>query len=392
MKKSFNITDFGAIPDAPGLQTEAIQRALDACAAEPGGGIVLIPDGNFRTGGLLMGSDTEVHLTGGARLIGSDEREDYPVFPVPEGVELRTDMEMITHYYHDKPWETYRRAILSAYGERNVSVTGEPGAVINGSDCFDPDGEEGFRGPHGLFFSNCVNVILTGYTAERCGNFMHQLDNCRDVLVRDVTCLAGHDGIHLHCCEDTLIEDCRFITGDDCIAGINIRRLTVRNCQLNTSCDAFRMGGTDILVENCHIYGPGVYPHRMTVVRSRDNILPDSAGRHNLLTVLEYFSSETFPSPVPADNILFRDCRVENPDRFMHYEYGTHTLQTGTALVGLALDNVNISGVLFPSVVRAKPDEPLTVTLRGVSSTGPDGLPVPVFDGVDENTVVLELG
>lgn len=391
MKKLFSIIDFGAVPGASGLQTVAIQRALDACGADPEGGTVLIPGGIFRTGGLLMHSNTEVHLSGGAKLIGSDEREDYPVFPVPEGVEMRTDMEMITHYYNDKPWATYRRAILSAYGERNISVTGEPGAVINGSDCFDPDGEEGFRGPHGLFFSDCDNIVLTGYTAERCGNFMHQIDNSRNILMRGVTSLAGHDGVHLHCCVDTLIEDCRFITGDDCIAGINIRRLTVRNCELNTSCDAFRIGGTDILVENCHIYGPGVYPHRMTVVRSRDNILPDSEGRHNLLTIVEYFSSETYPSPVPADRITFRNCRIDNPDRFMHYEYGTHTLQTGTALVGLALEDVNITGLLYPSIVRAKPDEPFTVTLRNVSSTGPDGNVVPLFDGEDVNTHIITL-
>ena len=75
----------------------------------------------------------------------------------------------------------------------------------------------------------------------------------------------------------------------------------------------------------------------------------------------------------------------------MHYEYGTHTLQTGTALVGLALEDVNITGLLYPSIVRAKPDEPFTVTLRNVSSTGPDGTAAPLFDGEDENTHIVAL-
>lgn len=390
MKKVFNIVDFGAVPDAVELQTAAIQKALDACAENKGGGIVLIPDGIFLTGGLLMGSNTEVHLSGKAMLKGSAEREDYPVFPVPKGVELRTDMEMIPHYYHDRTWETYRRAMLSAYGERDVSVTGETGAVINGSDCYDCDGEEGFRGPHGLFFTNCENVTLTGYTVKRCGNFMHQIDNCRNVTVRNVTCLAGHDGVHLHCCEDTLIENCRIITGDDCVAGINIRRLTVRGCELNTSCDAFRIGGTDILIEDCHIYGPGVYPHRMTVVRGKNEVLSDSEGRHNLLNVMIYFSSETYPSPVPAERIVFRNCRIENPDRFLYYLYGDDTLMTGTALTGLTLENVDMAGVSYTSAVKAKPGEPLTVTLKNVRSTGSDGTDIPLFDGTDPNTFILE--
>ncbi len=390
MKKIFNVVDFGAAPDKKELQTAAIQKALDACAANPGGGVVMIPDGTFYTGGLLMGSDTEVRLSGGAVLKGSAEREDYPVFPVPDGVELRTDMEMITPYYDNKPWETYRGAILSAYGERNIAVTGEPGAVINGSDCYDPDGEEGFRGPHGLFFTNCENVTLTGYTAERCGNFMHQIDACKNIIMKNVTCLAGHDGVHLHCCEDTLIENCRFLTGDDCVAGINIRRLTVRNCELNTSCDVFRIGGTDILIENCRIYGPGIYPHRMTVVKGKNDVLPDSEGRHNLLNVMIYFSSETHPSPVPAERITFKNCTIEGAERFLYYLYGEHTLMTGTALTGLSLENVDISGLIYPSAVKAKPDEPLTVTLKNVRASGKDGKPFPLFDGRDENTTVKE--
>ncbi|MBR7061657.1 MAG: cyclic nucleotide-binding domain-containing protein [Clostridia bacterium] len=385
--KIIDIRDFGAAAGRSELQTEAIQRALDACAGT--GGVVSVPKGVFRTGGLLMHYDTEFHLCAGAALIGSDDCEDYPVFPVPDGVDLRTDMEMITHYYNDRPWKEYRRAILSAYGERNVAVTGEAGAVINGADCFDANGEEGFRGPHGLFFSNCENIRLEGYTIERCGNFMHQIDNSVHIRMRGVTSLAGHDGVHLHCCRDTLIENCAFITGDDCVAGINIRGLTLRGCELNTSCDLFRIGGTDITVEDCHMYGPGKYPHRMTVVRGKNDVLPDHMGRHNLLTVVEYFSSETYPSEVPADRIVFRNCTIENPDRFMHYEYGTHTLQTGTPLTGLTIEDCVISGVLYPSLVKAKADAPLTVTLRRVKATGADGGPIDLFDGQDVNTKII---
>ena len=383
----YDITAFGAVPDAEAPQTAAIQRALDACAQT--GGVVVIPRGRFVTAGLRMYSDTEVHLAAGARLVGSGDCADYAVFPVPEGVTLYTDMEMIPAYYNRPLWPEYRRAILSAYGEHDVAVTGEADAAIDGSDCYDPHGEENFRGPHGIFFSSCTNVTLRGYTIGRTGNFMHQLDNCRNIFMQDVTCLAGHDGIHLHACERTRIERCVFHTGDDCIAGINVRNLTVRNCELNTACHLFRIGGTDITVEDCRMFGPGIFPHRLTVVRGREDVLPDEAGRHNTLAVMCYFASETHPSPVPARRILFRNCRIENVDCFLKYEY-RHSLQTGTALVGLSLRDVTITGLLASSHIRAKEDEPLTVELDHVLSLGRNGQPLPLFDGSDPATTVIE--
>ena len=64
-----------------------------------------------------------------------------------------------------------------------------------------------------------------------------------------------------------------------CVAGINIKDLTVKNCEINTSCQAFRIGGHDILVEDCHIWGPGYYPHRKTVVQGKGVELPREQGR-----------------------------------------------------------------------------------------------------------------
>ena len=117
------ITDYGVIPNTDALQTESIQKVLDLC--KNGGGTVVIPRGCFCIASLRMWSDTTLYLEAGAELLGSEECTDYEVFPVPEGVELRTDMELITQYYLDKPWQEYRRAMISAYGERNIAIIGE---------------------------------------------------------------------------------------------------------------------------------------------------------------------------------------------------------------------------------------------------------------------------
>ena len=368
----YDITAYGVTPDADRPQTQEIQKVLDRCGNS--GGTVVFPKGTYRVAGLLLHSDTTVLLKSGALLLGSENCDDYAVFDVPRGVVLRTDMEMIPQYFGYRKRDAYRRAMLSAYGEENVSIIGEPGACIDGRDCYDPDGEEGYRGPHGVFLSGCRNVVLRGYTIRHSGNFMHQLDACENVSMTDVTCLGGSDGIHLHCCVNVGIGRCVFRTGDDCIAGINIRGLHVDNCVLNSSCQAFRIGGVDILAENCHVYGPGFYPHRRTVVRSRTEILPREAGRHDLVSFMIFFASEVCPAREHSRNIVFRNMIVENAGHVLHYHADSaDDLQSGDRLRELTFENVRFTGLGRASRVEASAEEPLTVRLRDVTAEFADG-------------------
>ncbi|MBQ9796548.1 MAG: hypothetical protein IJW50_02390 [Clostridia bacterium] len=356
------ITEYGVSADCGELQTAKIQAVLDLC--KESGGTVVIPKGRFHTAALRMWSNTTLYLEHGAELYGSADCDDYEVFEIPDGVEMRSDMELITQYYGE-PWETYRRAIISAYGEKNISIIGEADAVIDGANCYDPNGEEGYRGPHAIFFTCCENVLLEGYTARHSGNFLHEANNCKNVTMRRVTCLGGSDGIHLHCSENTLIEDCLFKTGDDCIAGINIKNLLVRRCVLNTSCDLFRIGGVQIHVEDCYAYGPGYYPHRMTVVKGKNDELPREEGRHDLLHTVVYFASQNYPY-APSD-IHFKNCVIENAKNILNYAADRDVLQKGTYLGEFTLENVRFTDLKETSAPVARADVPLTVRMKDVS-------------------------
>jgi len=72
----FNIRDYGATGNAQSLDTAAIQRAVDACAAS-GGGVVYCPPGTYLTGTVFLTSHVELHLETGATLLGSPARADY---------------------------------------------------------------------------------------------------------------------------------------------------------------------------------------------------------------------------------------------------------------------------------------------------------------------------
>lgn len=360
--KKFLITDYDIKPNSKDLQTEAFQKVFDMCKEE--GGFIVVPKGKYLIAALRMWSNTTLYLQEGAEIYGSDNCDDYEVFPIPEGMEMRSDMEMITQYY-GKPWDTYRRAVITAYGEKNISIIGENGSVFDEQNCYDPDGEEGYRGPHIIFLSCCENVVLQGYTARHSGNFLHETNNCKNLLMKDVTCLGGSDGIHLHCSKDVIIENCTFRTGDDCIGGINVENLLVTNCTLNTSCNLFRIGGININIKNTRSYGPGYYPHRKTVVKGKNDELPREEGRHNTLSLVDYFASTNYPFR-PSD-IHFENCIFDDFEEVLWYPSDQDPLHSGSHLGLLTFDNVIFNRLKQPCHIVECKEEPLEIRLHNVT-------------------------
>ncbi|MGD0382971.1 MAG: glycosyl hydrolase family 28-related protein, partial [Thermoguttaceae bacterium] len=51
--KHYVIADHGALGDAQTINTKAIQAAIDQCAAD-GGGVVVVPKGTFLTGSIFL--------------------------------------------------------------------------------------------------------------------------------------------------------------------------------------------------------------------------------------------------------------------------------------------------------------------------------------------------
>ena len=77
-KRQFNILDYGAVRDSTVLQTEAIQKAIDAAARR--GGTVVVPSGVYLSGALFFKPRTHLHLEKGAVLKGSpDSRMPRPL-------------------------------------------------------------------------------------------------------------------------------------------------------------------------------------------------------------------------------------------------------------------------------------------------------------------------
>ena len=71
-----DIKSMGAVSDGRTKNTDIIQRAIDTCSLS--GGRVIISDGVYMTGKLVMKSNVEIHITAGGVLLGSPDYSDYP--------------------------------------------------------------------------------------------------------------------------------------------------------------------------------------------------------------------------------------------------------------------------------------------------------------------------
>ena len=382
--QTYNILDFGVKPNETRLQTKQLQAVLDLC--KNGGGKVVFPAGTYHISSLRLWSDTVVYLEAGCKIFGSQNCDDYAVYDLGEGFEYFTDSEAFAHNRGYRRPDTYRRAMLSAFGEKNITILGEKESLIDGMRCYDAKGEENFRGPHGIFLSSCKNITLQGYTIQNTGNFMHQLDNCENVVMEHITALAGHDGVHLHCCKNMQIKNCTFITGDDCVAGADVVNVTVSNCMLNTSCNNFRIGGVNILIENCTAEGPGYYPHLLSVVKGPKFDFQRTDGRHNTVCFLTYFSSKYFKNEKPAD-ITVRNCSIKEVDQLLDYDIRL-PLHNVANLKEVVFKNVTATGLKASSSARASKEMPIYVRLKNVTMAFSEGVDAPAFDA--EFAVITE--
>ncbi|MBQ8526646.1 MAG: hypothetical protein IJ460_08030 [Clostridia bacterium] len=377
MHKRVNITQYGAKTDGM-LCTRFIQQAIDDCFM-CGGGVVEVPAGTFRTGSVRLRSNVTLYLMENARLEGSTNPEDYndyindtiePIKPEYKTDDLwKSVSERKNHNYSRLPAGRWNNAIIRAIDADNISIIGEIGSEIDGMDCFDEKGEEHYRGPHAIDMHYCKNITLVGYTVCNSANWAHALYQCSNILIDSVGVIAGHDGVHITGCENTDIINCCFYTGDDCIAGIDNINTTVTNTELNTACSAFRFGGTNMLVQNCRIYGPAKYLFRGSLSdeekRNRKVTVQNTDHRYNMLSFFTYYSDFSRDIRYPPGNIVMKNCTVENADRFLHYNFsGNEPWQLNKPLESISFENISATGVKLPLTAYGSEESPLVCRLK----------------------------
>ena len=252
-----DVKHFGAIGDGIALETDSLDKAIDACAAA-GGGTVYFPAGTYLSGTVRLRSNITLWLDSGAKLLGSKDLAQY-----------RTAVE----------GQVWYDALILAKGIRDVAIVGR--GVIDGNRVSNPKGEERIRGPHAVLFYDCQNVTVRDVTIQDSGNYSLILRSCENVNVDGLAVHGGWDGINMHDTKNATITNCRLFTGDDGLAGRYWENVTVSNCILNSAANAIRVGGRNVLDrELCHLWAGRVGARHIASASHRSRLPnPSQRGR-----------------------------------------------------------------------------------------------------------------
>lgn len=276
----FDVRHYGAQGNGTTLDTVSFEKALDA-ASSAGGGTVFVPAGTYLTGTIRLRDNITLWLDGGATLLGTKD---------------------LAQYQSSNGADEWYKALILAEGVHNVAIMGH--GTVDGNRVFNPKGEEHIRGPHAILFSDCTRVTVRGIQVKDAGNYALILRSVEGIDIDGITVHGGWDGINMHDARNATISNCRLFTGDDSLAGAYWENVTVSNCILNSACNPIRVGGRNVLITNCVMYGPGESEHHTSLRYATEagfQILPQSSRAEN-----------KYVKPGPVDNMVLANDTMIN--------------------------------------------------------------------------------
>lgn len=389
---TFNVNDFGAVPDGITNNSAAFKKTIAQCA-ESGGGIVLVPPGRYFTGPIHLKSNVNFHLEEGAEILFSTDPSDYPIVRTSfEGIELMNYSPLIY-----------------AYQQKNIAVTGK--GILNGqanesnwwtwkgSDAYGwekgmpsqldslnlpklmdmaengiPVSKRIFGDGHFLRPSlfepfECDRVMIKGVEVKNAPFWVLHPMKSENVIIDGVTINShgpNNDGCDPEYCKNVIIKNCKFNTGDDCIAiksgrdadgrrvAIKSENIIVQNCKMIDGHGGVVIGSeisagvSNVFVEQCVMDSPNLDRAIRIKTNSRRGGLIENIYVRNL------------------DIGQVRECVLK-----LNMFYGIYENQTGKFIPqvrNIQMDNIRVkNGGQFGILAKGYKEMPIrNITLKNV--------------------------
>ena len=233
----YNVRAFGATGDGKTLDTDAINKAIEAAAAA-GGGTVQFPAGTYLSFSIRLKSHIALGLDQGCVIVAAKEAPGFGAYDPAEPNEWGDKFQ-----YQNFGHSHFHNSLIWGDNLEDIAITG-PGLIYGkGLPRSNGEGERapGAKGAPGGDFAGLPPLppmppppASAGFTARgRGGNKSIALLNCRNVLLRDFSVLQGGWYALL-------------ATGTD--------NLTVDNVKVDTNRDGFNFDGCrNVRVSNCTV-------------------------------------------------------------------------------------------------------------------------------------------
>lgn len=357
VRDRYNVTAFGAVGDGKQLDTEAIQRAIDTCA-EQGGGTVVVPRGEYLSKTLVLKTNVTLYLTAGAKLVATANMDDY----------------------------AKHRSFIFAENADNCGLAGS--GLIDGRGA-------GLKGKRywNLRFVHCKRLSISDVSLKDSPIWCTHFVECVDVKIQGIRIDSidnpNTDGLDLDGCQKVFISNCRIRCGDDAIAlktnsTVPCKDIVITNCVLATRCAAFRFGPEargnyeNIAVSNCAIhdtFGCGI-KLQMNEGAQMKNIVFSNIVMENVTGPISLRLANWVGGGLPRagnegrpigkfENVMFSNIRATVPSSAQTAMYRTPAFDPGESQVGEDKSCISITGL---------PGHPIEgITLSNIHITFPGG-------------------
>jgi polygalacturonase len=292
-----DVRDYGASGNGKTKDTQAVQKAIEACA-QKGAGVVYFPPGSYLIGNITLRSNLTLHLEAGATLLASPDVEDYPLLPSAYQPEIRRGSALIYGEGLENVTITglgtidgqgllwYRRSRMPTqpvvHDFHNHHLANSPGQgdyYFQGKPTKEEADKVAQHGrPWSILLVHCTNILMQGFTIRNSPDRSIDLVFGEQVVLRGLTIdnpmeSPTTDAMDIESCRNVHIDNCTMGAGDDLVtiksgtepAGLRINRptenVTVTNCTMLHGHGAIVFGSEtsggarNITVSNCVFRG-----------------------------------------------------------------------------------------------------------------------------------------
>lgn len=263
ISQDYNVIDFGAKPDGVTMSTVNIQAAVDA-AHKTGGGRVIIPEGTFLSGSIVMKSGVEMHLLKDAILLGSTDPK---------------------HYIKINRW----LALVLADGQHNIGISGpgtidgqgrklalhidslfHAGLIDSSMYNFVEMRPSHYIRPQVIELVNCKNIIIRNVTLKNAACWVQTYDQCTNIIMDSIRVESdaywNNDGIDIQDCRNVSITNSFVNAADDgiCLKSQSSEHscdsIYISDCTVRSSASAIKFGTVShggfkhVIIRNIKVY------------------------------------------------------------------------------------------------------------------------------------------
>ncbi|MGA3034558.1 MAG: glycoside hydrolase family 28 protein [Terracidiphilus sp.] len=211
----FDVRQYGAIGDGKTLDTDAVNRAIDA-AASAGGGVVLFPQGTYLCFSIHLKSHVHLHLDEGATILAADSPKPGDTTGYNGGTYDAAEPNTEWDAYQDYGHNHWHNSLIWGEDIHDVSITGTgliwgKGLSRGSSSAAAGPGfvaEQAGVGNKGIALKNCHNVLFRDFSILKGGHFGLLLTGVDNLTIDNLKIDTDRDGMDLDCCQNVRVSNC----------------------------------------------------------------------------------------------------------------------------------------------------------------------------------------